>query len=189
MYVHYYYIIGVLRNATKSKELSRAKFKREGSGDSRICTTSLSLSLSLLSLAFRSICWVSEEKEEGKRSLLSHVLEIVIFELKRAKHFHTTLSLVFTLVSLILLTSYVLPLSFGKKYICMLVRESEHICIYIIYVCEKRRPMRESARYRDPIWVHPIYRHTDHCMSLETTHKRRLIVTIREYVWRRRKNT
>lgn len=83
--------------------------------------------------------------------MLSHVLEIVIFELKRAKHFHTTLSLVFMLVSLILLTSYVLPLSFGKKYICMLVRESEHIYIYIIYVCEKRRPMRESARYRDPI--------------------------------------
>lgn len=145
MYVHYYYIIGVLRNATKSKELSRAKFKREGSGDSRICTTSLSLSLSLLSLAFRSICWVSEEKEEGKRSLLSHVLEIVIFELKRAKHFHTTLSLVFTLVSLILLTSYVLPLSFGKKYICMLVRESEHIYIYILYMCVKKEDQWERV--------------------------------------------
>lgn len=105
----------------------------------------LSLSLSLLSLAFRSICWVSEEKEEGKRSLLSHVLEIVIFELKRAKHFHTILSLVFTLVSLILLTSYVLPLSFGKKYICMLVRESEHIYIYILYMCVKKEDQWERV--------------------------------------------
>lgn len=121
MYVHYYITGGMRRN----RRNSAARNLNEKDPDSRICTISLSLSISRsLSLSPLSLFLCSPlrfdqfvESPKGRRRGNVACCRMCSnrdrhFWIERAKDFHTTFSLVFTPVSLIPLTSYVLPLSF-----------------------------------------------------------------------------
>ena len=152
MYVHYYYyIIGVLRDATKSKELSRAKFKREGSGEF-LRYLSLSFSRSL-SLSLSALPWVSINLLnflKGKRR--GNVARCVACA--RDRHFWIETRETFFIPSSpsFLRPRIYYPVNelrsssfFWQKIHLYACEERKRAYIYICMCMKKRRPMRECS--------------------------------------------
>ena len=187
MYVHYYYyIIGVLRDATKSKELSRAKFKREGSGEF-LRYLSLSFSRSL-SLSLSALPWVSinllnflKGKRRGNVARCVACARDRHFWIETRETFFIPSSPSFLRPRIYYPVNELRSSSFFWQKIHLYACEERKRAY--IYVCVwKKEDQWESARYRDPIWVHPIYRshRSLHVTRNDAQTTLRLIVTIRE---------
>lgn len=179
MYVHYYYyIIGVLRDATKSKELSRAKFKREGSGEF-LRYLSLSFSRSL-SLSLSALPWVSinllnflKGKRRGNVARCVACARDRHFWIETRETFFIPPSPSFLRPRIYYPVNELRSSSFFWQKIHLYACEERKRAYIYMYVYEKKKTNErvlvtvirsEFTRFID---------HTDHCMSLETTHKRR----------------